>query len=65
MSTVRPMTLAEHDQMLDNRWKCGRCGAWATHRIVGPGAYRLCDWHAEETRRNLQAAGLYDRRNDG
>lgn len=53
VATVRPLEPDEHDEMLDHRWTCARCPDMATHRVVGPGAFRLCGPCAE-----LTAAGL-------
>lgn len=50
---IRPMTVEEHDEMLDNRWTCARCPEMATHRVVGGGNFRLCDRHAAETAQRM------------
>jgi len=53
---IRPLTLGERAQMAVNGWTCARCGERATRRVVGGGNFRLCDLHAETTRRNLEEA---------
>ena len=52
---LRPLTPAEHAQMRENGWTCSRCEEPATERIVGPGAFRLCQTHAQEIRDRLEA----------
>jgi len=52
---VREMTEMEQMEMNVNGWTCTRCAETATQRIVGPGAFRLCDQHANEVRERISA----------
>lgn len=52
---VRPLTPIETAEMLVNGWTCAKCREPAAERVVGPGAFRLCQQHADEVRLRLEA----------
>lgn len=54
MTTIRPLTPLESAEMLVNGWTCAKCPEPASERVIGPGAYRLCETHAGEVRERLR-----------